>query len=587
MRESTEQALMRWKKLELVQEIYADFLDFLRDGMTLMGYDDPSEIQVDIAKYLAFGPHYLMVQAQRGQAKTTITALFAVWCIIHDPSTRVLIVSAGGKTASDISTLVVRIIMNMPELECLRPDPSNGDRTSVEGFDIHYSLKKPDKSASVSCIGITGTLQGNRADLLIADDVESKKNSNTAATRALLMELTRDFTSICESGRIIYLGTPQTQDSIYNSLASRGYGIRIWPGRYPNAKQRLQYGGMLAPMLARNVEHNPALAHGGGPLGDQGQPIDPRLGEHILSKKELDQGTAYFQLQHMLNTSLSDALRYPLKTHQLVAMRLDGELFPLTVTRDPRDTGLREFSVHGHSFKLATPLEVSTEHAKLQGIVMYVDPAGGGKNGDETAYAVTGFLNGNIYLLDVGGVPGGYNVEQMDALSEVAAKWKVNRVIIEKNMGYGAFKAVWLPSLTLKHKCHVDEDMVHGQKERRIAETLEPVAGRGSLIVGLDLVEADNATTARYAPEKRLQYSFFYQYGRLTRESGALVHDDRLDAVEGAVRYWSAQLAQDQQKIIERQAAAQHAEWIRDPLGKNRYSAPPRGRSTFDAYRRR
>ena len=40
-------------------------------------------------------------------------------------------------------------------------------------------------------------------------------------------------------------------------------------------------------------------------------------------------------------------------------------------------------------------------------------------------------------------------------------------------------------------------------------------------------------------------YSLFYQMTRITKDRGALRHDDRLDAVEGAVRYWVSQVAQD------------------------------------------
>ena len=75
--------------------------------------------------------------------------------------------------------------------------------------------------------------QGKRADLLIPDDIESSKNSATPVQRAKLLHLTKDFISICQYGRIVWLGTPQTMDSIYNSLPARGVAVRIWPGRYP------------------------------------------------------------------------------------------------------------------------------------------------------------------------------------------------------------------------------------------------------------------------------------------------------------------------------------------------------------------
>lgn len=246
--ESKEEQLERWKQLELLQEEYASFATFLDDSMAHLGFNT-SPVQYDIGNFLAYGPQYSMVQAQRGQAKTTITAAFAVWSLIHDPKHRVLVLSAGGKQANEISTLIVRFITTMDQLAPLRPDASNGDRTSVEAFDVHYTLKGVDKSPSVACVGITGNLQGKRADLLIADDIESAKNARTAMMRELLLNLTRDFTSICATGRIVYLGTPQTQESIYNTLPARGFTVRIWPGRYPTDEQLEHYGDMLAHSL--------------------------------------------------------------------------------------------------------------------------------------------------------------------------------------------------------------------------------------------------------------------------------------------------------------------------------------------------
>lgn len=597
LRESAQAALHRWQELELLQTAYSTFPVFLDAAMEHLGFDT-SEVQHDIAEFMAYGPQYSMVQAQRGQAKTTIAAAFAVWSLIHDPKHRVLILSAGGKQANEISTLIVRLIMTMDELECLRPDASNGDRTSVEAFDVHYTLKGVDKSPSVACIGITGNLQGKRADLLIPDDIESSKNSRTATMRELLLELTRDFTSICETGRILYLGTPQSQESIYNTLPGRGFTIRIWPGRFPTSAQLDAYGDMLAPYIKRKLTLNPALAFGGGMLGDQGRAVDDRLNEEVLQKKELDQGPSYFQLQHMLNTRLTDELRYPLKLEQIVVMRLHGShdpskpaYYPLTVARGFGGNSLLPFSVHNLAFKLNSALpQEKPDVSKLQGVIMYVDPAGGGKNGDETAYAVTGFLNGNIFLLACGGLPGGYSTAVMQRLAEIAGKWQVERVIVEKNMGYGAFSAVWLPILRAVHQCAIDEDMVHGQKELRIIETLEPVISRGSLIVNEEVVEEDRSTSAVHPPAKRSLFSLFHQLSKLTRDKGSLFHDDRADALEGAVRYWVRLLAIDQDHAVQRQREREFQESIADPLHHRRHDHPSQGwggASLFNKYLRR
>lgn len=260
------EALNRWEQLDVLKEEYPEFQPFLIDCMEdLMGFTC-TDIQVDIGMYLEQGPQYLMVQAQRSQAKSSIVAIFAVWCLIHDPKYRILVLSAGSDVALEIANWVIQIIMNWEILECIRPDRQHGDRASAKAFDIHWQLKGAEKSPSVACIGITANMQGRRADLLIADDIESTKNGLTEIQRAQLQERSRDFTSICQNGRIAYLGTPQTTESIYNALPGRGYTVRIWPGRYPTPDQLSNYGDHLAPLIRRRLENDSSLQRGGGPL---------------------------------------------------------------------------------------------------------------------------------------------------------------------------------------------------------------------------------------------------------------------------------------------------------------------------------
>jgi len=281
-------------------------------------------------------------------------------------------------------------------------------------------------------------------------------------------------------------------------------------------------------------------------------------------------------------------MRYPLKVDQLVLMDLGGEYYPLEVARGFGGGSLTDINIHTASYRINTPAKVSEDVAKLQGRVMYVDPAGGGKNGDETGYAITGFLNGNIYLLSCGGVPGGYNVEQMTTLAQLAKRWEVNKVVVEKNMGYGAFTEVWLPVLRKHHECAVEDDFVTGQKELRIVETLEPVIARGSLIVNRAVVDEDRDACSRYPAAQRMLFSLFHQMSKITRDRGCLNHDDRLDALEGAVRYWLKVIGIDQSKAVQAARDKEYQEWQRDPLGRDRYSntAPSRGGSVFNKYLR-
>lgn len=583
-RESAELALVRWKKLELLQEVYADFIPFLQDMMLDLGFKT-DEIQEDIGDFLENGPQYLMVQAQRGQAKTTITAIFAIWCLIHAPHEVVLIVSAGDRQATEISQLIVQLIRTVDILECLRPDKQAGDRTSVEAFDIHHSLKGVNKSPSVQCMGITANLQGARASLLIADDVESGKNSRTAVQRAQLMHITKDFTSINSTGRIVYLGTPQSIESIYNTLPGRGFTVRVWPGRFPTAEQLPHYHETLAPMLAARLREDSTLGTGHGLNGDQGKPTSPMIMAEVhLVAKELDQGAAYFQLQHLLLTALSDAQRYPLKTENLVVMRLAGDTVPMTVTRSFGQTVAH--TINGKVYRTSPALITGQETVgKMSSTVLYLDPAGGGLNADETGWAYGGLLNSNIFIRGVGGVAGGYEPAQLNSIAALVVKYQPTVVKIEKNFGHGAFRAVLTP--VVRAACEhagvpmpgFADDFVTTQKETRIIEVMEPVLGRGALIIDEGVIEMDSVSLQRYDVRLRDTYSFFHQLARITRERNALIHDDRLDAVAGLVAHYAEALSVDQKKAIEAAEKAAHDEMMRNPLNRNLGKPPPRSNS--------
>lgn len=562
----------RWKQLRLLQDAYPEFNEFLYDVITgLMGFSCTPN-QIDMADYLQHGNQYRMIQAQRGQAKTTVTAAYAVWRLINDPTTRVLIVSSGDKMAKEISNWIIQIINGMEELSCLRPDRAAGDRASVEAFDVHYALKGAEKSPSVACMGITGNMQGKRADVLIADDIESQKNSATAEMRERLIHLSRDFTSINSKGDIIYLGTPQSVDSIYNSLPGRGFDIRIWPGRYPTVEEIDNYGLHLAPMIRAALEADPSLRGGGGMDGTRGKPTDTViLGEDILVKKEIDQGAAYFQLQHMLDTRLSDADRFPLKLSKMTFMQVPTGNVPIQVFHQAAPANLiltaSDYPVNAKFYRAAG---FSNEFGAFQGTHMYVDPAGGGQNGDETAYAVTKFSAGRVFLVDVGGVPGGIGDENLDMLTQVAAKWKPERISIEKNYGNGALSNVWQPLLFRKHQCEIEDVWESGQKELRIIDTLEPVIGSGRFIVDEELIEKDWASVQKYPAERRASYSLFAQMEKITRDRGSLFHDDRIDALAGSVRNWVQDLSQDDEQAKYQAQRKAYEEMMANPLGNGR-----------------
>lgn len=581
---SDKEKLRRWLELEQLQEAFPDTIEgFLLFAQTIIntmitGNPNLNRVQADICKWLHSGDLYRMIQAQRGQAKTTLTAIYAAFRLIHAPHTRVVIFSQSGKRAKEISSWIVKIFNRIDFLEFMRPDESAGDRASVEAFDIHWVLKGSDKSPSVACQSIEAGAQGMRADVLIADDVESLQNSRTVNGRELLEDVTKEFESINQYGDIIYLGTPQSGESIYNNLPSRGYTIRIWPGRYPTVDEVGNYGGMLAPMLLADIEKDPSLQTGYGRAGVSGAPTCPEMfSDEILCKKELSQGTSKFQLQYMLNTQIADANRFPLKLSNLIVASYSYEEAPMMpVWANGRRNVVESLPNFGNrpTDKFFYAIDRDYDWVKYERSVMYIDPAGGGKNGDETGYAIIKLIGTYIYLMEVGGVEGGYEEEKLMKLVQAAKRCNVQTVYIEKNFGHGAHVSMLKPLFQKHFPAVVEEVYEHGQKEQRIIDVLEPIITSHRLVVSPDVIDQDYSSTAIYPLSKRSRYSCFHQMAFITMDKGCLVHDDRLDALAGAVRQIVETIDYDMEFEVNRRKAKEESEWLaimNDPLKRREH----------------
>ena len=518
-----------------------DFRKFVYLVWKHIGLPDPTPLQYDIANFLQKGPPKICIQAFRGVGKSFITSAYALWELYKDPQKKILVVSASKNRADAFTTFTMRLIQEMPILAHLKPKEEQ--RNSRIEFDVGPA--RADQSPSVKSVGITGQITGTRADIIIADDVEVLNNAATADMRTKLVERIREFTAVLkplEDARIIYLGTPQTEDSIYLKLPET-FVTRVWPALIPNKDESDRYGDLLAPYV-RSLK------------SPDGTTTDPqRFSDLDLTQRKAEYGRAGFALQFMLNTQLSDEDRYPLKVKDLVIMELDPEKAPLKVNwlpdykRELRE--LPNLAMAGDRFYAAA--SVSEDFKEYTGTVMSIDPSGRGK--DETGYAVVKMLNGQLFVTRAGGLPGGYDTPTLQQLAVIAKEEKVNHIVIEANFGDGMYQALFEPVLNRVHACAIEEVKHSTQKERRIIDTLEPVVSRHKLIVAKRVIEDDFRTTQSYEADNRFTKSLIYQLTRVTYDRGALTHDDRLDALAIAVGYWVENMAQDQDRGIARERA--------------------------------
>lgn len=490
-----------------------------------IGLPNPTPIQVDIAQFLQNPPSdRVIIQGFRGVAKSFLTCAYAVWRLWSDRDLKVLIISASSDRADANARFIKSIINTLPFLEDMKASKEQLDTQNL--FSVGGA--KADISPSVKSVGITGQITGTRADLLISDDVEVPKNSGTQLQRDKLAEAVKEYDAILKpNGQIIYLGTPQNEASLYNTLQNRGYVTRIWTVLYPETQaERDSYGDTLAPFIADRYDSDPEKY--------AGRPTDPdRFDEIEIAKRKLSYGRAGFALQFMLNTNLSDYEKYPLKVSDLIVEDLDMHE---TSTKWAWANGAQQripdipcVAMKGDMYY--APLSRSPETMPYTGTVMVIDPSGRGK--DESAYAIVKYLNGYLFLMDVGGFEEGYSDLTLTKMAQSAKFWEVNEVVVEANFGDGMFTKVMTPIFTKIHPCVITEIKNTKQKELRIIDTLEPVLMRHKLIVNKSVIENDYR---RY--ETNQAYSFIYQMTRICRDKNAIAHDDRLDAVAIAVAYW-------------------------------------------------
>ncbi|WMX18756.1 terminase large subunit [Yersinia phage vB_YpEc11] len=519
------------KNALIVAQLKADFVAFLFVLWKALNLPAPTKCQIDMAKALAKGENKkFILQAFRGIGKSFITCAFVVWTLWRDPQMKIMIVSASKERADANSIFVKNIIELLPFLHELKPRA--GQRDSVISFDVGPA--KPDHSPSVKSVGITGQLTGSRADIIIADDVEIPSNSATAGAREKLWTLVTEFAALLKplpTSRVIYLGTPQTEMTLYKELEdNKGYTTIIWPAQYPrNAVEDLYYGERLAPMLRQEYNEGFEIL--------AGQPTDPiRFDNDDLRERELEYGKAGYTLQFMLNPNLSDAEKYPLRLRDCIVAPVDTTKAPLSYQWLPNrqnaiddlpNVGLKGDDIH--SFHTA-----SDRTAAYQQKILVIDPSGRGK--DETGWAVLYTLNGYIYLMDSGGYRG-YDEPTLLKLAKKAKQWDVQTVVHESNFGDGMFGKVFQPILLKHHTCGMEEIRAKGMKEMRICDTVEPLLGTHRLVIRDEVLREDYQTARDSDGKHDVRYSLFYQFTRITREKGALYKDDRLDALALGIEF--------------------------------------------------
>ena len=521
------------KSSALEDRVRASFPVFLSLVWKSLDLPRPTRAQIAIAKYLQHGPKRLQIQAFRGLGKSWIAAAFTLWILFCDRDKKIMVVSASKQRADDFTIFCQKCLIEIPWLNHLTPQDDD-QRWSRVSFDVRGC--RPAQSPSVKSVGITGQLTGSRADLIIFDDVEVPSNSATDLMREKLLQLVTEGESVLtprEDSRIVFLGTPQTTFTIYRTLRERNYKPFVWPARYP--KSLVGYEDILAEELQKDIDEK-------GLDQLSWTPTDTRFSEINLLEREQSMSRSNFMLQFMLDTSLSDALKFPLKLS-------DFSVLPLDMARGPSDLvwgadketllDLPAVALPGDRWHRP---KATGEFIPWNETITAVDPSGRGK--DETVSIILSQINGFIYIRDIYATQDGYSDTTLREILRRSKQFGSKTCLIESNFGDGAVMELMKKhAIEMKVGMNFEETRATTRKEDRIIDTLEPVLNQHRLIIDQRLITWDYQSNNDMAPEERLPRMLMYQLTRMCREKGAVRHDDRVDALALGVKYFQDVLA--------------------------------------------
>ena len=518
---------------DLQNNLQADFRYFLTAIWAHLKLPPPTRAQLCIAEYLQQGPKRLQIQAFRGVGKSWITAAFVLWTLYNNPDKKIMVVSASKDRADSFSIFCQRLVLEVPWLAHLKPK-SDDQRWSRVSFDVGPA--KPHQAPSVKSVGITGQLTGSRADLMILDDVEVPGNSMTELMREKLLQLCTETESILTpnpDSRIMFLGTPQTTFTIYRKLAERNYRPFVWPSRYP--KKLANYEGLLAPQLVEDIENG----------AQSWEVTDPdRFSDEDLIEREAAMGRSNFMLQFMLDTTLSDAEKFPLKMADLIVTSVNPTTAPESIVwcSDPQNIIKEAPTVGLPGDYFYSPMQLQGQWDDYSETICSIDPSGRGS--DETAATYISQRNGFLYVHEMRAYRDGYSDNTLLDILRGCRKYKVSKLLIETNFGDGIVAELFKKHLIqTKQNIDVEEVRANVRKEDRIIDALEPVLNQHRLVIDRGLIDWDYNSNKDAPPEERLLYMLFYQFSRMCREKGAVKHDDRLDSLAQGVKYFTDAMA--------------------------------------------
>ena len=264
---------------------------------------------------------------------------------------------------------------------------------------------------------------------MVLDDVEVPGNSMTELMREKFLQLCTEAESILtpkmipEFAFLVLLRLP-----LPSTGSSENATISLSSGPLDTPRNLSDYDDNLAPQIQEDLDMG-AEAWG---LTD-----GDRFDEEDLLEREAAMGRSNFMLQFMLDTSLSDAQKFPLKNSDLVVTSVNPSSAPDNCGLVLRPAERHQRTPHGWS-----PWRLFLQSNAAQGewgpyteTICSVDPSGRGS--DETAAAYISQRHGFLFVHEMRAYHDGYSDNTLLDIIRGCKKYGASTLLIESNFGDG------------------------------------------------------------------------------------------------------------------------------------------------------
>lgn len=469
-------------------------------------------IHDDLIRGLVSDHERTLLLCSRNAGKSGLTELYALWLLHRFPLLKVLVVSGGAKRASQALASVRGFIERCPLLHYLRPAEDDVDnRTS---FVTAPASGRLGAFFSFSSFGVTGAIVGQRADVILADDLE-RRTDNTPDAQEKLDNLAAELPHVLNprtpfepwAGRLIALGTPQNAGSIYAR----------W------ARQRDEDTGEPAWHTVRSLLFTEVPSDEGHKRTRLQSRWPARWTDAALEKKRSEVGPREWRLHWQVSLDDLGDEGKPLRLSDFISIRHDplAPSFPTIVRAGgPR---LDHIPLHGASDPddhFVGPGHVSDDTSLYVSTCVSIDPASGLAGRDELGLccaSVTG--QGLAVVRGVHGVRGSSANETLIKAAELVQRYRPSKVVVEARVD--SLFPDQLASVLARRGYPILVDRFHSGQSKglRIVEAVGTLlADRRVAICEAVWSDADAHETVK-------------QITNVTTDARSLKHDDRVDAL--------------------------------------------------------